>query len=151
MFENPYKDSAEYYSNVARRSVMAGNPHGASLAYWMSVKSWEKAVELHPSLTNHLLEVRREYDRFMHDDRAYAAILRWIRRTVGRRESILQSSLLSTSHDYSAEEIKDVLRFAVQRGEVRRARTGDDYLLYTSGHRRGLAGLLRSMVTPSPP
>ncbi len=145
MLDNQYKDSAEYYGSLARRSAAAGNRHGASVAYWISVRAWEKAVDIHPSLVNRLVAARREYGEFIRGNPTYGKVLEWIKKIVSRREGILQSDLTLLSTCYAAEDVKDVLCYAVHQGEVRRTRSGDDARLFPAEGVREKRSLLQSV------
>lgn len=151
MLDNTYKDSAEYYGTLARRSVTSGNSHGASVAFWMSEKAWEKAVGIHPSLINYLVAARKEYGEFMHGDRRYGEILQSIKRSVARHKCILQSRLISESGGFAEDDVREVLRFAVSHAELRRVREGADYRITSiEADWSGVKSLLRTVKSIIP-
>jgi hypothetical protein len=151
MLDISHRESALYYENIARRAVTSGNYRGARMAFVMSIRSWERTVESHPTYQSNLDDVRKEYVRFVRKDRTHAEILDEVRKAIARQPGITQTELFHALAHHPPSDVNAVLYFGIKKGDIARKRVNNDLALsLTSPSRtvsvKGVLKLIRSII-----
>jgi len=122
--DNVFIPAAEYHLDLARRAVKEGNSPVARKAYRIAVRAWRKAVGMHPSLVNYLIDAEKEYLEFLKADSVYPEILREIKMTIAEHPGMLQEELWTRLNKYHRADVKNVLHLGIKNGEIERRKKG---------------------------
>jgi hypothetical protein len=118
--DNIFKELAEYNLNLARRAATAGNAPGARKAYCASIGAWKRAIEIHPSLQNYLLDTEKEYMRFVKSDRISPKILEAIKKVVQENPGIREEALYLHLDEFHRTDVENVLFLALRNKDIER-------------------------------